>query len=218
MAEVYNRTNIDKDPKHYKITFRKIVRHLGTILVHKFWVFIFCCKAGIPLRGLTHDLSKFSFTEFFTNAKYVEKGISPIDVQKQILGYTPAWFHHRGRNSHHYEYWMDKFDNGGYTTRMPFIDTLECICDMLAANRVYNGKSDDEYEKLWNFWKRKRNGSSMHPDNVLVLNHVFTYIRIYKNLDWINKNEVKSIYDNEVKLNKRPVQMKISEATVINRY
>ena len=33
--------------------------HLKKILVHKYWVFYFCCKAGIPWQGITHDLSKF---------------------------------------------------------------------------------------------------------------------------------------------------------------
>ena len=34
-------------------------KHFAKVCVHKHWVFYYCCKAGIPLQGLTHDLSKF---------------------------------------------------------------------------------------------------------------------------------------------------------------
>lgn len=47
-----------------------IIGHTKTVLKHKWVVFKLCCKAGIPWRGLVHDLSKFSPTEFWESAKY----------------------------------------------------------------------------------------------------------------------------------------------------
>ena len=37
----------------------KAFHHLKTILKHKYWVFHYARMAGIPFRGLVHDLSKF---------------------------------------------------------------------------------------------------------------------------------------------------------------
>ena len=79
--------------------------HLKKILVHKYWVFYFCCKAGIPWQGITHDLSKFSPVEFWESVKYYQGNRSPIDACKEENGYSMAWQHHKGRNPHHYEYW-----------------------------------------------------------------------------------------------------------------
>ena len=39
--------------------------HLALVLRHKWRVFINCAKCGLVWRGLVHDLSKFSPTEFF---------------------------------------------------------------------------------------------------------------------------------------------------------
>ena len=42
-------------------------KHTKRILRHKYFVFKYCCKLGIPWQGITHDLSKFSPTEFIVN-------------------------------------------------------------------------------------------------------------------------------------------------------
>ena len=202
----------------YRITLPKIILHSKTILQHKFWVFVYCYKAGIPIRGFLHDISKFSPTEYLNNIKYTEKGISPIDIQKKVDGYSPSWIHHKSHNSHHYEYWMDKFDNGGFTTRMPFKDLLECACDMVAANRVYNGKSPNEYDNLWKYWIKKRNGISMHPDNVAFLNNIFLHMKITKKFWLDNRTKIKSIYTSILSISIHPLQMPISEAKKINTY
>ena len=70
-----------------------VFKHTMRILKHKYFVFKYCCKLGIPWRGLLHDLSKFSPTEFIESIKYYQDGISPIDVCKKKNGYSKAWFH-----------------------------------------------------------------------------------------------------------------------------
>ena len=49
---------------------KKIVKHTLLVSKHKWLVFRLSVKAGIPFRGLIHDLSKFSSTEFFESIKY----------------------------------------------------------------------------------------------------------------------------------------------------
>lgn len=53
-------------------------KHLNVVNKHRYKVFKLCCKAGIPFRGLMHDLSKYSPTEFWEGVKYFDGKISPI--------------------------------------------------------------------------------------------------------------------------------------------
>ena len=85
----------------------KYIKHLKTITKHKLYVMKFCFKCGQYKRGLLHDLSKFGPTEFFSSAKYYTGTSSPIDAEKKEKGYSLAWQHHKGRNPHHWEYWID---------------------------------------------------------------------------------------------------------------
>ena len=88
-----------------KIIINNFIGHLKTIIVHKYWVFYYACKLGIPIQGLLHDMSKFSPIEFWESVKYYQGGkSSPINACKADKGYSLAWQHHKGRNPHHYEY------------------------------------------------------------------------------------------------------------------
>lgn len=132
-----------------KITFRKFFGHLKTVLVHKYWVFHYSCKLGIPWRGLKHDMSKFSPVEFWESVRYWDGKSSPIPRAKADKGYSLAWQHHKGHNTHHYEYWVDWLDKGGIPIKMPWYDLLELVADWLGAGRAYQGKDftlEGEYE------------------------------------------------------------------------
>lgn len=48
---------------------KNIVGHFMVITRHKWVVFKLCCKVGQPWRGLVHDLSKYSPTEFWEGVK-----------------------------------------------------------------------------------------------------------------------------------------------------
>lgn len=179
--------------KEYKFTMKKACTHFKTIVIHKHYVLKYMIKCGHPFQGFIHDFSKFSPTEFFTNVKYVEKGISPIDIQKREFGYSTAWQHHKGHNPHHYEYWTDKYDNGGYIHRMPLKYLVESICDTIAANLAYNGKYTT-YEQLLEYWNKKKEITSMHPDDVsftdTVLNLLYLLERedVVDTIDYCNNN------------------------------
>lgn len=146
-----------------KITIKNTFKHLGKILKHKYWVFYYCCKAGIPWRGIKHDMSKFSPTEFWESVRYYQGNRSPIDACKEDKGVSKAWMHHKGRNSHHYEYWIDNFDNGGKALIMPFEDVLEMLCDYLGAGRAYMGKQFS-YRAEYHWWvEKQKKPLKMHP-------------------------------------------------------
>lgn len=211
-----NMETTDEKSKKYNITPKKIWIHLSTIMKHKFWVFYFCNMCGFTWKGIVHDLSKFSPTEFWTNVKYVIPGKSPIDVQKEEIGFSMAWQHHKGHNPHHYEFWMDKFDDGCYVTKMPFEYAVEMLCDNLAAGKAYQGKKFT-YESELKWWEKQRKIRNMHPDNRDFLDVMFHKLYEYeqdlkagekvKLHDILNKYHLLSVYLDTV--SGKPQQMKI---------
>ena len=85
----------------------KWLRHLCTVHHHRALVRKYCFKLGLYRQGLMHDLSKYSPTEFFVGAKYYQGYRSPNTAERLDRGYSTAWLHHKGRNKHHLEYWID---------------------------------------------------------------------------------------------------------------
>lgn len=157
----------------------KALKHFKTICIHKFWVFHYCWKAGIPFRGLVHDMSKFSPTEFFESVKYFQGDRSPIDACKEANGWSKAWMHHKGRNAHHYEYWQDNFDKGGQPVQMPYENALELLCDYLGAGRAYQ-KKDFTYQTELSWWENKKSkGIAMHPQTKLFVDKCLTALATY---------------------------------------
>ena len=117
---------------------KKMWMHLKLITRHRWCVFKLSVKAGIPFRGLIHDMSKYSFTEFFESAKYYQGNRSPIHFAREDKGYSAAWLHHKGRNRHHIEYWYDTTINSSPV--IPYKYVIEMLCDHIAAGIIYKGK------------------------------------------------------------------------------
>ncbi len=160
-----------KKKEDYKITFKKFIGHLHVVNRHRFKVFCLCVRAGIPLRGLLHDLSKYSFIEFWEGVKYFSKDYSPIITCKKVNGYSEAWLHHKGRNKHHYEYWYD-YATIEPTPIIPYKYFVEMICDMLGAGMTYQGKKwTNKYEL--DYWMRNREKAKINPKLDFLLTKVF---------------------------------------------
>ena len=158
-----------------KLTIKKFFGHWKTIRLHRKWVKKYCALAGIRWRGIKHDLSKYSPTEFWESARYWTGDSSPINACKDNEGWSRAWLHHKGRNSHHYEYWMDNFDKGGEALLMPMDDFVEQVCDFIAAGIAYKGGR--EYftfssERAW--WLNKRKNCAMNEKNKIMLDIIFS--------------------------------------------
>ena len=154
------------------MNLKNVMAHLKKIRTHRKWVRRYCWKQGLFWQGLTHDLSKYSPTEFFESVKYYQGTSSPIDACKKANGVSYAWMHHKGRNPHHYEYWQDNFDRGGQPVLMPYKYFVEEMCDFIGAARAYLGK-DFSYVKEEEWWKKKRENCAMHPNNKIMLDVIF---------------------------------------------
>ncbi len=178
----------------------KIFKHFKIICKHRWYVFKNCCKAGIFWQGLVHDLSKFSPTEFWESAKYYIGTKSPIDVCKEKNGYSKAWMHHKGRNKHHYEYWVDNFDNGGTPLQMPFKYALEMICDYLGAGQAYE-KKKFTYQSELNWWHNKCSKPiAMHKQTQIFVELMFKQMAFFNNNDALKKKNAKELYNSATKI------------------
>ena len=78
-------------------------KHLSTVTRHRRAVRKLCFKCGLIRQGLMHDLSKFSRAEFWAGVKYFQGYRRPQAEERERLGYSAAWLHHKGRNKHHFE-------------------------------------------------------------------------------------------------------------------
>lgn len=122
-----------------------LFKHFKLIVKHRFFTMLYCFKCGLIWQGLVHDLSKFSPAEFISGATYYNGKVSPIQLEKRDKGYSKGWLHHKGRNKHHIEYWVDfKSDGQIVLVAIPKKYVVEMICDWVSASRVYNGSLDKD--------------------------------------------------------------------------
>lgn len=154
--------------------FGNIRGHLRTVLLHRKYVRHYCFLCGLYLQGILHDLSKFSPVEFMESARYYTGTRSPIEACKAANEYSLAWFHHRGRNRHHWEYWYDNFEKGGYACKMPWKYVLEMVCDWLGAGAAYAREIRNfSFESEYAWWQSKRITAKLHPHTLRAVDSLF---------------------------------------------
>lgn len=117
----------------------KAWQHLRTILHHKNLVRKGCFKVGLYRQGIMHDWSKYTPTEFLVGCKYYQGNASPNNAERADKGYSAAWLHHKGRNKHHLEYWIDYSAETGLMSgmRMPERYVVEMFIDRISASKNY---------------------------------------------------------------------------------
>lgn len=141
----------------------KIIDHFCTITRHRFEVLLGCFQVGLYRQGLVHDLSKYMPDEFCVGVKYYQGNRSPNVAQREDIGYSTAWMHHKGRNKHHYEYWSD-FDRATLKMRpapMPIRYVVEMLMDRIAACKVYEKENYTPASPL-GYYTRSLDKSLMH--------------------------------------------------------
>ncbi len=154
------------------------IGHFRTITRHRHQVIRHCFKAGIGWQGLFHDLSKYTPAEFFAGAKHYQGTRSPNEVERELYGYSPAWLHHKGRNRHHFEYWVDYNPATRMVgpVKMPLKYVVEMLCDRLAASKVYQGTNYTQAHPL-EYFMRGKPRRIIHPETSDLLESWLTMVR-----------------------------------------
>ena len=141
-------------------------KHLKTINHHKMLVMKGCFQVGLYKQGLLHDLSKYSPTEFLVGCKYFQGNVSPNNQERLVKGYSSAWLHHKGRNKHHMEYWIDyglSSDSAMVGMRMPDKYIVEMFIDRMSASKNYQKEKYTDRSAL-EYYEHGKDHYIMHPE------------------------------------------------------
>jgi hypothetical protein len=139
--------------------------------------------------------------EFWRGAVYYQGNRSPNDQERRQNGVSMAWMHHKGRNKHHFEYWIDYVINedgsvGFGGNKMPKKYVAEMFCYRVAACKIYKG---DKYTDAdaHDYLIRAKRWTMMHPETFAAIEKMlrvlkeegedaaFAYVR-----SWLNDDSV----------------------------
>lgn len=156
----------------------KAWQHFKTITHHRHLVCRGCFQVGLFRQGLTHDLSKYSLTEFRMGSKYYQGIRSPNAAEREEKGYSEAWMHHKGRNRHHWEYWtdMDSVLHCYVPVPMPRKYLAEMVMDRIAACKTYQGERYTDASAL-TYLQNSHERLLMHPETYRQLEFLLAMLR-----------------------------------------
>lgn len=152
-----------------------------------------CFRIGLYRQGLLHDLSKYMPSEFIPGCRYYQGYRSPNNAEREEKGYSSAWLHHKGRNKHHYEYWIDYSlgpVKGMAGMKMPNKYVAEMMMDRIAASKIYKKRRYSQHEPL-RYYEKGKEAYMIHPMTRALLEYLlhmldkkgedytFAYIRRY---------------------------------------
>lgn len=159
-------------------------KHFCTITNHKMLVMKDCFKVGLYKQGLLHDLSKYTPVEFLVGCKYYKGYMSPNNAERKDKGYSSAWLHHKGRNKHHMEYWIDyglgdeSGEGKGMTgMKMPICYVVEMFIDRVGASKNYQGK-DYKDDSALRYYEHGKDHYMLHPDTKALLEYMLVMLAI----------------------------------------
>ena len=152
--------------------------HFRTITRHKLLVMRYCFRIGLYKQGLLHDLSKYSPTEFLVGCKYYQGTRSPNNAEREATGVSMSWLHHKGRNRHHFEHWVDYSLDGEHVimgAQMPRKYVAEMLMDRIAASKTYRGSAYKDSDPLA-YYKNAKEPPFMHIQTRRQLEHLLTML------------------------------------------
>lgn len=156
----------------------KAWKHFCTITNHKLLVMEGCFRLGLYKQGLLHDMSKYGPTEFLPGCKFYQGTMSPNNAERRAKGYSAAWLHHKGKNKHHLEYWMDyaggdMHGEGKAMTgmKMPIRYVVEMFVDRVCASKNYQKEKYTDSSALI-YYNNSKDHYLIHPDTQALLEYM----------------------------------------------
>jgi len=151
------------------------LKYFGYVLKHKAYVFVECLKLGIPLKGLTHDMSKFSKDEW---DGYVRTFISKDKSEETKKLFDYAWLHHQHINPHHWQFWLQVsgLNGGGNTVQArPMSDVFikEMLADWRAMARNFGNDS------IYEWYQENKEFMVLHSETRRTLHSLMKFEELY---------------------------------------
>lgn len=155
--------------------------HFKTITSHKLLVMKYCFRIGLYRQGLLHDMSKYAPTEFLKGARYYQGTRSPNNAEREATGLSASWLHHKGRNKHHFEYWVDYGIGAEHVLAgmpMPRKYIAEMIMDRISASRIYHPDNYTDASPLEYYEKGKDRLWFIHEDTKAQLEYLLRMLAV----------------------------------------
>ena len=156
----------------------QVWKHFRTITSHKLLVMEGCFRLGLYKQGLLHDLSKYGPTEFWVGCKYYKGYMSPNNFERKEKGYSSAWLHHKGKNKHHLEYWIDYGggdENGEgkqmVGMKMPIRYVAEMFVDRVCASKIYQKEKYTD-KSAWTYYQNSKDHYILNPHTRALLEYM----------------------------------------------
>ena len=141
-----------------------------------------CFQVGLYRQGLLHDLSKYHPREFVPGVRYFQGNRSPITQEKELNGCSEGWLHHKGRNPHHFEYWIDyvfhkghKDDKNLVGMKMSKKYVAEMVIDRICASKNYQGDAYADDSALI-YYMRGRDIMLIHEESDYLARYLLTML------------------------------------------
>ena len=152
--------------------------HLKTINHHKYLVTAMCFKVGLYRQGFLHDLSKYHPKEFLPGVRYYQGNRSPYFMEKKLHRFSHGWLHHKGRNPHHFEYWIDMSPvpgEGWVGMKMPKRYVAEMVIDRICASKNYQKEAYKDDSALI-YYMRGRDKLLIDPETDFLTRYLLTLL------------------------------------------
>ena len=92
-------------------------------------------------------------------------------MERKAKGYSSAWLHHKGRNKHHLEYWIDYGageEKGMAGMKMPIKYVVEMFIDRMSASKNYK-KQDYTDRSPLEYYENGKAYQMLHKDTRVLL-------------------------------------------------
>lgn len=167
----------------------KVCQHFKTVTYHRWLVMKGCFSIGLYWQGICHDLSKYSPAEFLVGARFYQGNRSPNNAEREKKGYSSSWLHHKGRNKHHYEYWIDysteNIKGGISPVPMPVKYILEMMMDRIAASKVYAKEAYTRHHP-WLYYLKGRGKAPLHEKTRMIMELLLKVLDQYGEAEMIS--------------------------------
>lgn len=163
------------------------IGHFRTITHHKILVTKMCMRVGLYKQGLLHDLSKYHPIEFLPGVRYYQGNRSPISKEKEQNGMSEGWLHHKGKNAHHFEYWIDYrfglFSSKDGKRKKPSLCGMkmakryvaEMVIDRVCASKNYQKENYTDRSAL-DYYMKGREAMLVDPETDYLARYLLTML------------------------------------------
>ena len=134
---------------------------------------------GLGMGGMEGTCGAISAAAVLAGLKISTADLEKPNSKGTSYKASKAWLHHKGRNKHHFEYWIDvslNKEEGLVGNKMPVNYVAEMLCDRIAACEVYRGKNYTSAAPM-EYYEFTKKYITIHPETRALLEKLLTILK-----------------------------------------